>query len=103
MNTGFVSLSALPEAPQADADLDLRTLRAWLANDEDGDPVLVLQDGDTTVVVEFGLGGRGLEEAIQAAGMLSEAVRGYGNVLHEVRAIRLAGQGAEPRPADVGR
>jgi hypothetical protein len=92
MNTGCVSLGALPDAPQADADLDLRALRAWLASDEDGDPVLVLQDGDTTVVLGFGLGGRGLEAAIQATGMLSEEVRKYGDVLYEVRAIKRAGQ-----------
>lgn len=98
MSAGFVSLSALPDAPQPDADLDLRTLRAWLANDEDGDPVLVLQDEDTTVVLDFGLGGRGLDSAIQGTGTLGEAVQTYGNVLHEVRAIKRAGHGSHPAP-----
>lgn len=78
-------ISTLPAAPQADYDLDLRSLEPYLAIDEDGDPVLVLRDGDTVVVLEFGLGGHALLVAIGATAKLSAAVERYAGVLHELR------------------
>ncbi|WP_327006858.1 hypothetical protein OHA72_06015 [Dactylosporangium sp. NBC_01737] len=80
-----IAISALPAAPQADYDLDLRSLEPYLAIDEDGDPVLVLRDGDTVVVLEFGLGGHALLAAIDATAKLSATVGQYTEMLHEMR------------------
>jgi hypothetical protein len=66
----------------------MRTLKVWLASDEDGDPVLVLADDDTTVILDYGLGGHAMTAAIEAASRLAEAAGQYENVLHEVRANR---------------
>ena len=92
--------ATLPDAPQADADLDVRSLRAFLAVDEDGDPVLVLRDDHTTVVVEFGLGGA-WETAIQSALGLSKAALRYGEALHELRAKRRAEPAANRASGDT--
>jgi hypothetical protein len=86
----LVSIRTLPEAPQGDYDLDLRTLRSELAVDEDGDPVLVLRDDDTVIVVELGLGAHAMQAAIEAAHKLSDTAERYATVLHEVRAVRRA-------------
>ncbi|GAB3868126.1 hypothetical protein GCM10027610_124390 [Dactylosporangium cerinum] len=83
--TAPTTISALPPAPQADYDLDLRSLEPYLAIDEDGDPVLVLRDGDTVVVLEFGLGGHALLAAINATAKLSAAVDRYAGLLHDLR------------------
>ncbi|MFI5916499.1 hypothetical protein [Dactylosporangium sp. NPDC051541] len=46
-------IHCLPDAPQADADLYLSRTSAYLGQD-DGDPLLVLVDADTTVCLEAG-------------------------------------------------
>ncbi|MFI5908373.1 hypothetical protein [Dactylosporangium sp. NPDC051541] len=53
MTSMTARIDCLPDAPQGDADLDLGRTGAYLAQD-DGDPVLVLVDGDTTVRLEPG-------------------------------------------------
>jgi hypothetical protein len=72
----------LPTAPQADVDLDVRALRTYLALDDDNDPVLVLSDGDNTVVVQFGLGGA-WESAIDGALGLNEAALRFAVLLRD--------------------
>ncbi|MET7425418.1 hypothetical protein [Dactylosporangium sp. NPDC005555] len=82
-------VAAMPVAPQPDLDLDVRTLRSWLAVDEDGDPVLVLKDDDVTVVVDFGFGGE-WDLAIRAAEGLGDTALAYAARLREVRATQEA-------------
>lgn len=83
--TAPIAINELPPAPQADYDLDLRSLDSHLAIDEDGDPVLVLRDGDTVVVLECGLGRHALLAAIDAIAKLNATVERYAGVLHELR------------------
>ena len=67
-------------APQGDLDLDVGTLRIWEAADDNGDPVLVLKDADSTVVIEFATDGA-WDQAIRAAERLSDAALMYAATL----------------------
>jgi hypothetical protein len=67
-------------APQADVDLDVGTLRIWEAADDHGDPVLVLRDTASTVVIEFG-GDGAWDSAIRAAERLGDAALMYASTL----------------------
>ncbi|MEU0559399.1 hypothetical protein [Dactylosporangium sp. NPDC006015] len=80
-------VAATPVAPQADLDLDVRTMRSWLAVDDDGAPVLVIKDDDVTVVVDFGLGGS-WDHAIRAAERLGDSALAYASKLREVMAAQ---------------
>ena len=90
MTAGPVSLRALPVAPQADADMDTRLLRAWLAADDDGEPVMVLTDGDTTVVLDCGIGVEHLTAAVDAAGQLADVAAAFRDAMRTVQAERRA-------------
>ncbi|MFI5913930.1 hypothetical protein [Dactylosporangium sp. NPDC051541] len=72
-------------APQADVDLDVGTLRIWEAADDNNDPVLVLRDLESTVVIEFG-GDGGWDEAIRSAERLGDAALSYASTLREAMA-----------------
>ena len=83
MRASTFKFTTTPVAPQPDLDLDVRTLRSWLAVDDDGDPVLVLKDDDVTVVVDFGPGGE-WDHAIRAAERFGDAALAYAAQLREV-------------------
>src|SRR4051812_5438724 len=85
MRATTFQVTPAPVAPQPDLDLDVRTLRSWIAVDEDGDPVLVLKDDDVTVVVDFGFGGE-WDLAIRAAESLGDSALAYAAKLREVMA-----------------
>jgi hypothetical protein len=72
-------------APQADVDLDVGTLRTWEAVDDHGDPVLVLRDLESTVVIEFGADGA-WDLAIRAAERLGDAALMYASTLRAAMA-----------------
>ncbi|WP_426510463.1 hypothetical protein ACPPVO_07125 [Dactylosporangium sp. McL0621] len=67
-------------APQGDIDLDVGTLRIWEAADDNGDPVLVLKDLESTVIIEFG-GDGAWDSAIRSAERLSDAALMYASTL----------------------
>ncbi|MDG6109647.1 hypothetical protein Daura_48720 [Dactylosporangium aurantiacum] len=92
-------VAEVPVAPQPDLDLDVRTLRSWLAVDDDGDPVLVLKDDDMTVVIDFGLGGR-WDTAIRAAEHLSDSALAYASKLRDVMAAQQTSPAEQEEPAD---
>ncbi|MET7426247.1 hypothetical protein [Dactylosporangium sp. NPDC005555] len=87
MRASASRVAGTPVAPQPDLDLDIRTLRSWLAVDDDGDPVLVVKDDDVTVVVDYGLGGS-WDTAIRAAERLSDTSLAYAARLREVMAAQ---------------
>jgi hypothetical protein len=91
MRSSIFQTAGLPVAPQADADLDIRALRTWLAVDDDGDPVLVAKDEDTTVVIEVGCGGS-WDVAIRAAEHLGDTAFAYASQLR----LMMAQQRAQP-------
>ncbi|MFI5906219.1 hypothetical protein [Dactylosporangium sp. NPDC051541] len=75
--------------PQGEAlVLDAGTLQICDAVDKAGDPVLVLKDLESTVVIEYGGDGQ-WDFAIQSAEWLSRAALGYAGLL---RAARDAGR-----------
>ncbi|MEV4135488.1 hypothetical protein AB0J72_25335 [Dactylosporangium sp. NPDC049742] len=82
-------VASVPVAPQPDADLDVRTLRSWLAVDDDGDPVLVVKDDDTTVVIDVGAGDS-WACAIRAAEHLSDMALAYASQLRSCMALQAA-------------
>lgn len=60
-----------PRAPQADVDLDIRSLRSWIAHNDEDEPELVLRcdegtEDEQTVTIGYGVGGS-WETAIAAA------------------------------------
>lgn len=88
--------NALPQSPQADLEMDLRTMRIWLALDEDGEPELVMRcDEGTremqTVVIGHGMGGH-WQAAIAAA---EAAVTGFQDLADDLRRLqrKLAAEG----------
>ncbi|WP_432984644.1 hypothetical protein [Dactylosporangium sp. CA-233914] len=72
-------------APQADIDLDVGTLRIWEAVDDNGDPVLVLKDAGSTVVIEFA-DEVAWDSAIRAAERLGDAALMYAATLRAAMA-----------------
>lgn len=91
MRSSMFRVTAVPVAPQADADLDVRTLRTWQAVDDDGDPVLVVKDDDTTVVIDVG-GAGSWDAAIRAAENLGDMALAYASQLR----LMMAEQRAQP-------
>lgn len=89
MRSSMFRVAEMPVAPQADADLDIRTLRAWQGVDDDGDPVLVVKDDDTTIVVDVGAGGS-WDAAIRAAESLSDMALMYASRLRSSMAQQRA-------------
>lgn len=88
----------LPAAPQADIDLDMRLLKPSIAEDDEGDPVMVLKDSTSTVILEFGLGGS-WESAIIAAEKLARTATRYADLLRDVRAKRRTSWVADGEPS----
>ncbi|WP_433055544.1 hypothetical protein [Dactylosporangium sp. CS-033363] len=72
-------------APQGDIDLDVGTLRIWEAADDSNDPVLVLKDHASTVIIEFG-GEGAWDSAIRSAERLSDAALMYASTLRAAMA-----------------
>ncbi|GAA2368159.1 hypothetical protein [Dactylosporangium salmoneum] len=73
-------------APQADVDLDVGTLRIWEAADDNDEPVLVLRDVDSTVVIEFVAVDGAWDLAIRAAERLGDAALMYAATLRAAMA-----------------
>jgi hypothetical protein len=87
MRSSLYQVAPTPVAPQADADLDIRTLRTWQAVDDDGDPVMVIKDDETAVVIDVGDGGS-WDAAIRAAERLSDMALSYASRLRALQAHR---------------
>lgn len=76
-------------APQADFDLDMRSLRAWLALDDDGTPEVELRcdegtPDERTVSIGVGLGGS-WQSAITAAEATASCLLAYADMLRRTK------------------
>lgn len=67
-------------------NLDVRTLRTNVDRDEDGEPILVVDDGDVSVTFESGLSQAAL--AILGAERLASAAREYAEAIRYLTRIR---------------
>lgn len=86
----------LPDAPQADHDLDMRLLRASVMQDE-GELVLILTDGYATVAIEPGLSHQ--DDCINRAEKLAAAALSYAELMR----ARLEEAQATPGEPEVRR
>jgi hypothetical protein len=66
--------------PEPVAALSMRSTTVYRAVDEDGQPILIVTDGVTTVALESGLSGLS-EEVVAAAEGLASATRDYATSL----------------------
>jgi hypothetical protein len=66
--------------PEPVAALSMRSTKVYRAVDEDGQPILIVSDGVTTVALESGLSGLS-EEVVAAAEGLASATHDYATSL----------------------
>lgn len=75
-DTSTADLRGRQPFPEPIAALSMRSTKVFRAVDEDGQPILIITDGVTTVAVESGLSGLS-DEVVAAADDLASAARDY--------------------------